>query len=168
MDCGVFWRSKHSKLQVTRIPAKHGVSFFSKFQEWKCRTLMSSSLLQAKLVRILREIKELGGLELRSVKSRFFSSNDRLYKIVDLTESTVEKWKIHHHWKKRFVKSTSLVKTVKTLVSRNFCQRCVTVNFRDFHTHSEKTRNSLPPLKTSNLYQNSSNDQLWTFAVYFW
>ena len=37
--------------------------------------------------------------------------------------------------KKKFRQIDSLVfSTVKTLLSRNFCQRSVTVNFRNYHT----------------------------------
>ena len=47
---------------------------------------------------------------------------------------SVEKWKIYCHPKK-FRQINSLVFTlVKTLLSRNFCQKSVTVNFRNFHT----------------------------------
>ena len=46
------------------------------------------------------------------------------------------KWKIYCHPKK-FRQINSLVfSLVKTLLSRNFCQRSVTVNFHDFLTHS--------------------------------
>ena len=38
--------------------------------------------------------------------------------------------------KKNFVKSTTylVISLVKPLLSRNFCQKCVRVNFRNFHT----------------------------------
>ena len=56
---------------------------------------------------------------------------------------------------KNFVKSTTylVISLVKPLVSRNFCQKLVRVNFRNFHTvlcavHSaqcRKTKNLLLP-----------------------
>ena len=44
----------------------------------------------------------------------------------------MENLKIYCHPKKNFVKSTLVFSLVKTLLSRNFCQKSVTVNFRKF------------------------------------
>ena len=44
-------------------------------------------------------------------------------------------WEIHSHlMEKYFVKSTLLFKKLKTMLSRNFCSKCVRVNFWVFHT----------------------------------
>ena len=53
----------------------------------------------------------------------------------------VEKWKMYCHSKK--ISSNQLfsiyfIHLVKTLLSRNFCQKSVTVNFHNFHTVVEK------------------------------
>ena len=48
----------------------------------------------------------------------------------------VEKRKIYFHQMRYFVKSTlsSVVSLVNSLLSRNFCQKMVRVNFHKFHT----------------------------------
>ena len=48
---------------------------------------------------------------------------------------SVEKQEILSHQKK-FRQINSLVTLVKPLLSRNFCQKCVRENFRNFHTVS--------------------------------
>ena len=61
--------------------------------------------------------------------------------------------------KKNFVKSTIwLVKPVKPLLSRKFCQKSVRVNFRNFHTalHSVEKREILSHL------ENISSNQLFS------
>ena len=51
--------------------------------------------------------------------------------------SNTVKWKIYSHWNN--ISSNRLqylvLSFVKTLLWRNFCQKSVRVNFRNFHTH---------------------------------
>ena len=69
----------------------------------------------------------------------FFSKNvDLTEKIVDFSLKIVivvfhsgEKWKIYSHQKKKFRQINSFV---KTLLSRNYCQKCVRLNCSNFHT----------------------------------
>ena len=47
---------------------------------------------------------------------------------------SAEKWKIYSHWKIFRQISYLVILLVKPLISRNFCQRSMIVNFNNFHT----------------------------------
>ena len=49
-------------------------------------------------------------------------------------EHSVEKWEIHSHWKNFRQINYLVTLLVKPFLSRNFCQKTVRVNFRNFHT----------------------------------
>ena len=50
------------------------------------------------------------------------------------TQHSVEKWKLYSHWKKFRQINYLVILLVKPLLSRNFYQKRVRVNFRNFHT----------------------------------
>ena len=62
----------------------------------------------------------------------FFSES----KFFIFPQHTVEKWKIYSHLNKIFVcqNNSIVIHLVNAFVSRNFCQKCMRVNFRNFHT----------------------------------
>ena len=47
---------------------------------------------------------------------------------------SVEKWKKFSHWKKFRQINYLAIALVKPLLSLNFCQKCVRMNFRNFHS----------------------------------
>ena len=68
-------------------------------------------------------------------KCPFFTKNgDSVYSKYFSTMHTVEISEIYSHWKILRQITYLVMSLVKLLLSRNFCQKCVRVNSRDFHT----------------------------------